>query len=89
VFRDQGYGLIRWKQLRQFGNTYGIEFGNPDLVKLAEAFGAKGYRVEKADDLARILAEALAQPLPTVIDVPIDYSEGIVHSDHGEIICPT
>jgi acetolactate synthase-1/2/3 large subunit len=89
VFRDDGYGLIRWKQLRQFGNTYGIEFGNPDLVKLAEAFGGKGYRVEKADDLARILAEALAQSVPTVIDVPIDYSEGIVHPDHGGIICPT
>jgi len=89
VFRDEGYGLIRWKQVQQFGKPFGIEFGNPDLVKLAESFGAVGYRVEKADDLARCLADALAQRVPTVIDVPIDYRDGIVHPDHGQIICPT
>jgi acetolactate synthase-1/2/3 large subunit len=89
VFRDEGYGLIRWKQVQQFGKPFGIEFGNPDLVKLAESFGAVGYRVEKADDLARCLTDALAQRVPAVIDVPIDYSEGIVHPNHGEIICPT
>jgi acetolactate synthase-1/2/3 large subunit len=89
VFRDEGYGLIRWKQIQQFGAPFGIEFGNPDLVKLAESFGAKGYRVEKADDLARCLSDALAQRVPTVIDVPIDYRDGIVHPDHGQIICPT
>ena len=89
VFRDEGYGLIRWKQVQQFGKPFGIEFGNPDLVKLAESFGAVGYRVEKADDLARCLTDALAQRVPTVIDVPIDYRDGIVHPDHGQIICPT
>ena len=30
--------------------TFGIEFGNPDFVKYAESFGAKGYRVKKAED---------------------------------------
>jgi acetolactate synthase-1/2/3 large subunit len=89
VFRDEGYGLIRWKQVQQFGKPFGIEFGNPDLVKLAESFGAVGYRVEKADDLARCLTDALAQRVPAVIDVPIDYRDGIVHADHGAIICPT
>jgi len=89
VFRDEGYGLIRWKQVQQFGKPFGIEFGNPDLVKLAESFGAVGYRVEKADDLARCLTDALAQRVPAVIDVPIDYRDGIVHPDHGQIICPT
>jgi acetolactate synthase-1/2/3 large subunit len=77
------------EEVQQFGKPFGIEFGNPDLVKLAESFGAVGYRVEKADDLARCLADALAQRVPTVIDVPIDYRDGIVHPDHGQIICPT
>lgn len=89
VFRDEGYGLIRWKQQRQFGAPFGIDFGNPDLVKLAESFGAKGYRVEKADDFAGLLKDALAQRVPAVIDVPIDYTGGIVNPDQGKIICPT
>ncbi|MEO5656495.1 MAG: acetolactate synthase large subunit [Nitrospiria bacterium] len=88
VFRDDGYGLIRWKQVSQFGQSFGIDFGNPDLVKLAESFGAKGYRVEKASDLAPILADALAQRVPAVIDVPIDYRDGILNADRGQVICP-
>jgi acetolactate synthase-1/2/3 large subunit len=89
VFRDEGYGLIRWKQERQFGAAFGIDFGNPDLVLLAEAFGAKGYRVERADDFGALLKEALHQRVPTVIDVPIDYRDGIVNPAQGKIICPT
>ncbi len=89
VFRDEGYGLIRWKQQRQFGAPFGIDFGNPDLVKLAESFGAKGYRVERADDFGAQLKDALAQRVPAVIDVPIDYRGGIVNPDQGKIICPT
>ena len=42
VFRDNGYGVIRWKQEHQFGRTAGVEFGNPDFVALAHAFGCEG-----------------------------------------------
>jgi acetolactate synthase-1/2/3 large subunit len=89
VFRDEGYGLIRWKQERQFGKPFGIDFGNPDIVRLAEAFGAKGYRVERAGDFGPLLKTALAQRVPAVIDVPIDYRDGIVNPERGKIICPT
>ncbi|MFZ5863789.1 MAG: acetolactate synthase large subunit [Nitrospirota bacterium] len=89
VFRDEGYGLIRWKQERQFGAGFGIDFGNPDIVRLAEAFGAKGYRVERADDFGPMLTDALVQRVPSVIDVPIDYRDGIVNPEQGKIICPT
>src|SRR5213594_1015993 len=37
IFRDDGYGVIRWKQERQFGHTAGVDFGNPDFVALARA----------------------------------------------------
>jgi acetolactate synthase-1/2/3 large subunit len=89
VFRDEGYGLIRWKQERQFGAAFGIDFGNPDLVKLAESFGARGYRVERAEDFGALLQDALAQRVPAVIDVPIDYRDGIMNPEQGKIICPT
>ena len=59
IFNDSKYGLIEWHQLRHFGRATGIEFGNPDFVKYAESFGAKGYRVERTEDLLPTLRTAL------------------------------
>jgi len=77
IFNDGGYGLIQWKQLRQLGRTTSVSFSNPDFVKYAESFGAKGYRVTSADELLPLLREALAQPVPAVIDCPVDYRENL------------
>ena len=44
VWRDDGYGLIDWKQRNEFGRPFGVEFGNPDLVAYAESFGIAGFR---------------------------------------------
>ncbi|MBI3620849.1 MAG: acetolactate synthase large subunit [Nitrospirae bacterium] len=77
IFNDGGYGLIQWKQLRQLGRTTSVSFSNPDFVKYAESFGAKGYRVTAADELLPLLREALAQPVPAVIDCPVDYRENL------------
>ena len=46
VWTDSEYGLIHWHQMRKFGRPSNIAFTNPDLVRYAESFGAKGYRVE-------------------------------------------
>lgn len=77
VWRDNGYGVIRWKQQLRFGRTSGVEFGNPDLVDYARSFGAAGYRVTAPSELPSILREALQQHVPTVIDCPIDYRENL------------
>jgi hypothetical protein len=45
-----------------------VRFCNPDFVKLAEYFGAKGYRVFSDDELAPILRNALTEDGPAVID---------------------
>ena len=44
VWRDDGYGLIDWKQRNEFGRPFGVEFGNPDFVAYAESFGIAGFR---------------------------------------------
>lgn len=75
IFRDNGYGSIRWKQVQRFQRTAGVEFGTLDFVRLADAFGCRGFRVESAAELAPILKEALAHPGPAVIDCPVDYRE--------------
>jgi hypothetical protein len=77
IWNDNEYGLIRWKQEAHFGQAAHVGFGNPDFVKLAEAFGAVGLRVERAEELTPVLERALAADRPVVIDCPVDYSENL------------
>lgn len=75
ILNDSGYGMIKWKQDAMGHGKFGLDFGNPDFVKYAEAYGANGYRVEKIDDLKNLLNKCLNQSGINIIDVPIDYSE--------------
>jgi acetolactate synthase-1/2/3 large subunit len=75
VWVDDAYGVIRWKQERSFGRSFGVEFGNPDFAALAAAFGLPGFSVTRAEDFAPTLERALALDEPSVIAVPIDYGE--------------
>jgi acetolactate synthase-1/2/3 large subunit len=77
VWRDDGFGLIRWKQMRRFGRTASVGFGNPDFVAYVRSFGAAGFRVTGPSELGPILAEALNCGGPAVIDCPIDHSENL------------
>ncbi len=77
VWRDNGYGLIDWKQRNQFGRPFAVEFGNPDLVDFARSFGIPGFRPETADDLYPTLMRALEVDGPALVDVPIDYAENV------------
>jgi acetolactate synthase-1/2/3 large subunit len=77
IWNDQEYGLITWHQLRHFGRPSHIAFKNPDFVKYAESFGAKGYRVERTEDLIPTLKRALADDTVAIIDCPVDYSENM------------
>lgn len=77
IWNDGKYGLIEWHQQRKFGRSSHIAFTNPDFVKYAESFGAKGYRVEQAADLAPTLRQALAEDTVVVIDCPVDYAENM------------
>jgi acetolactate synthase-1/2/3 large subunit len=73
VFHDDTFGLIKFKQERQFGRSSAVDFGNPDFVAFAESFGARGYRVGSADQLLSTLREALASRSVAVVDCPVDY----------------
>lgn len=88
IFNDGGYGLIEWKQQRQFGSPAFVHFKNPDFVKLAESMGLKGYRLQSTLDFIPTLKTALAQDVPTIIDCPIDYRENLLFSHKaGELSC--
>ncbi len=77
VWRDDGYGLIDWKQRNEFGRPYAVEFGNPDFVAYAESFGLAGFRVDSSADHYPTLMRALEHPGPSVVEVPIDYRENL------------
>jgi acetolactate synthase I/II/III large subunit len=77
IWTDSEYGLITWHQLRHFGRPSNIAFKNPDFVKYAESFGAKGYRVESAADLVPTLKRALADDTVVIVDCPVDYAENM------------
>ncbi len=89
IWNDSGYGLIEWKQMNQFGRPSHVDFDNPDFVRYAESFGAKGYRIQRAEDLLPTLETALADDTVSVIDCPVDYGENLKLTERlGEMICP-
>ncbi|MBN4054338.1 acetolactate synthase large subunit [Nitrospira defluvii] len=75
VLRDDAYGMIKWKQGGNAFADFGLDFGNPDFVKYAESYSAKGYRITKNDELQTRLASCLKETAVHLIEVPIDYSE--------------
>jgi acetolactate synthase-1/2/3 large subunit len=74
VWENGEFGSIAWKQDKKFGRHFDVGFGNPDFVKLAEAFGLPAWRCASAGELSQRLSQALALDLPSLIVVPIDYS---------------
>lgn len=75
IVKDNAYGMIRWKQGIDAFADWGLTFGNPDFVKYAESYGARGSRVETADGLAPALAAAFKGGGLHLVTVPVDYSE--------------
>ena len=77
VWRDDGYGLIDWKQRNEFGQPFGVGFGNPDFVAYAQSFGMAAFRPTTAADLYPTLMRALETDGPSLVEVPIDYAENL------------
>jgi acetolactate synthase I/II/III large subunit len=86
IWEDGGYGLIEWKMDLELGEHHYVRFGNPDIVAYAESFGAKGYRINSADELLPTLKAALDDDGVSLICCPVDYSENLRLTDRlGEL----
>jgi len=75
ILNDGAYGMIRWKQAVDAFPDFGLTFGNPDFVRYAEAYGAKGSRVTSVDGLLPTLEAAFKGGGVHLVDAAIDYSE--------------
>jgi acetolactate synthase-1/2/3 large subunit len=74
VLVDDRLGVIENNEKRIYKRTFGTEFGNPDFVELARAFGIAGYAVESAKDLLPTLRHALDIDGPSLVAVPWDHT---------------
>jgi acetolactate synthase I/II/III large subunit len=77
ILEDSAYGMIRWKQAVDDFPDFGLTFNNPEFVKYAESYGARGSRVKSAADLMPTLEAAFSGGGVQLVVVPIDYSENI------------
>jgi acetolactate synthase-1/2/3 large subunit len=75
VIEDNAYGMIRWKQAVDEFPDFGMTFGNPDFVKYAESYGAKGTRVDDIGQFKQVLEDAFSGGGVHLVNVPVDYSE--------------
>ena len=54
--------------------SFGLDLGNPDFVKYAESYGAKGYRPTSVEDFEKTLSECVNSKGLHLIDLAVDYS---------------
>ncbi|MBS7576296.1 MULTISPECIES: acetolactate synthase AlsS [unclassified Enterococcus] len=77
IWNDGHYNMVEFQEEMKYGRSSGVDFGPVDFVKYAESFGAKGYRVSNASELATTFKKALTESGPVIIDIPIDYKDNI------------
>jgi acetolactate synthase-1/2/3 large subunit len=75
IWNDEAFNMVEFQEEMKYGRSSGIALGGVDFVKLAEAFGAKGFRVHDASELESVMEEALAYEGVALVDVRIDYSQ--------------
>lgn len=90
ILNDNAYGFIKWKQSTYGYPNFAMDLPNPDFVKYAESYGARGFRVNSAEELAPILERAFGEAGPVIVECPIDYSENskVWGEDLDGIVCP-
>jgi thiamine pyrophosphate-dependent acetolactate synthase large subunit-like protein len=71
VFNDNGYGTIKEDQNYRYpARSIGGDLRSPDFVRYAEAFGARGCRVDSVQKVPGAVAAALEHTGPTLIEAP-------------------
>lgn len=87
IWNDGHYNMVEFQEEMKYGRSAGVQLGDVDFVKYAEAFGAKGYRVDSKESFKETLEQAIKESAngPVLIDIPIDYKD---NGRLGETILP-
>ncbi|MGA8567085.1 MAG: biosynthetic-type acetolactate synthase large subunit [Candidatus Binataceae bacterium] len=79
ILNNYFLGMVRQWQEKFYQERYSYSaMSVPNFVMLAEAYGARGFRIEKQSELARTMKEAFATPGPVLIDVVIPKEEAVM-----------
>jgi acetolactate synthase I/II/III large subunit len=86
VWIDGFYDMVGIQEMAKYGRLSGVKLGPVDIVGFAEAFGAKGLRIERPEEISSTLKKALAMEGPVLVGVPVDYRDNhrlmeIVHPE--------
>ncbi|MBT8002870.1 MAG: hypothetical protein HN578_08120, partial [Rhodospirillales bacterium] len=73
VFNNGGYSIIRQRQDAKYGRNIGTVLTSPDYVKLAEAYGFKGIKINTPDELVPAIRKALDDNTTWIIEVPFEF----------------
>jgi acetolactate synthase-1/2/3 large subunit len=78
VWIDGTYDMVGVQELEKYGRESAVAFGPVDVVKYADAFGAKGLMISTPDDITPVLRQAFEIEGPVLIGVHVDYSDNHV-----------
>jgi acetolactate synthase-1/2/3 large subunit len=86
VWIDGFYDMVGIQEMAKYGRLSGVKLGPVDIVRFAEAFGAKGLRIEHPEEISSTLKKALAMAGPVIVGIPVDYRDNhrlieIVHPE--------
>jgi acetolactate synthase-1/2/3 large subunit len=71
VFNDHAYGNVARDLDEAWGGAHGTDLHNPDFLRLAEAFGARGLRATGPADLGHVIQQAIRLDQPVLVEVPV------------------
>jgi acetolactate synthase-1/2/3 large subunit len=75
VWIDGTYDMVAVQEKLKYGRPSGIALGPVDVVKYAEAFGAKGLMIRTPDEIIPVLKRAFEVAGPVIVGVHVDYRD--------------
>jgi acetolactate synthase I/II/III large subunit len=75
VWIDGTYDMVGVQEQAKYKRTSGVDFGPVDVVKYAEAFGARGCMINSPDEIAPVLRKAFETQGPVLIGIRVDYRD--------------
>ena len=75
VWIDGAYNMVAIQEEAKYHRSSGVDLGPVDVVKYAEAFGAKGMMIDSPDQIGATLRAAFEMPGPVLIGIRVDYSD--------------
>jgi acetolactate synthase I/II/III large subunit len=75
IWIDGTYDMVAVQERAKYNRTSGVDFGPVDVVRYAEAFGAKGLFINSPDEIGQQLRKAFEMPGPVLIGINVDYQD--------------